>query len=172
MKNLLVLLVLSLGSVLSAQDIVIDGIEGTSWANPSWRLVRKELAVNKKTPYLYVEVEGNCHYEYEQECTPKPNGGVDCHTVPKWTCDYDSKAFTLPKEVVVKGKEVRYQKDDLDIKLGKLKSFLFWKWVKTEDYVGIFTDIKSAKLIIRDQKDVKAEVQFQELYKLNPEVKK
>ncbi|MCJ8347397.1 hypothetical protein MJH12_17795 [bacterium] len=123
MKNLIVLLIVSLGSLLSAQDIIIDGIEGSSYANPTWRLVRKELAVDKKIPYLYVEVEGNCHYEYEQVCTPLPNGGVKCHTVPKWTCDYDSKTFRLPKEVVVTGKEVRYQKGDIDIKLGKIKSF-------------------------------------------------
>ena len=149
---------------ISAEDIIIDGVR-QGWLNHNWDLIGKELIVRNQTPYIRVDTRGNCHYEYEQKCTTLPDGTVDCETVPKWVCDYRSGLFTLPDTIKTVGKEVRYMSGDDDFKLGKMKSFLFWKWVKLEKNIGIFSDIKTAKLIIRHAVTVQQEINFKELNK-------
>ena len=148
----------------NAQDIVIDGVR-QGWLNHNWDLVGKELIVRNGTPYIRVDTRGNCHYEYEQHCKTLPDGTVDCETIPKWVCDNRSGLFTLPDTIKTVGKEVRYISGDKDLKLGKMKSFLFWKWVKLEKNIGIFSDIKTAKLIIRHAVSVQQEINFKELNK-------
>lgn len=146
-----------------AEDIIIPGVR-QGWLNPNWDLVGKDLVVRNGTPYLRVDTRGNCHYEYEQECHTKPDGSVDCHTVPKWVCDHRSGLFTLPSTVKTVGKDVRFIDGNHDIKLGKMKNFLFWKWVKLEANIGIFSDIETAKLIIRDAAVVQREIKFKKLH--------
>lgn len=148
---------------VNAEDIVVPGVR-QGWLNPNWDLVGKDLIVRNGTPYLRIDTRGNCHYEYEQECHTLPNGQVSCHTVPKWVCDHRSALFTLPDTVKTVEKEVRFINEDLNIKLGQMKSFLFWSWVKLESNIGIFSDIESAKLIIRDASAVKQEINFQKLH--------
>ena len=162
MTNILlaVLSVLTLSVTCAGEPIVLDGtLQG--YLNPSWELTAKDLIVKDGTPFLKLETRGNCRYEYEQQCTPRPDGGMDCHMVPKWVCDYDAALFALPSSVVLRGKEVRYQNDGQDILIGTTKSFLWFKWVKLEDYASIWTDLKAARLILRDAREVKLEIQRQ-----------
>jgi len=161
--GMMITVFLSIVATSFAGDIVLDGT-AVHYLNPNWDLAGKDLIVRKGVPYLRVNTRGNCHYEYEQECHPKPDGGMDCKTVPKWVCDYRAGLFTLPATVKTEGSYVRFQDGEKDVKIGKMKSFLWWKWVSLEDNIGIWTDISSAKLIIRDAATVLQEVQFQELH--------
>ena len=47
-----------------------------------------------------------------------------------------------------------------------MKNFLWWKWVSLENYIGIATDIESARLIIRNPEDVNREIKFNQLNNL------
>ncbi len=148
-----------------AGDLVLDGTS-TGYLNPSWDLVGTSLITKDNTPYVRVNTEGNCHYEWRQKCQTLPDGQVHCESVPEWVCDYRSSLFTLPEEVVVQDNEVRYQTADRDIKVGSLKNFLWWKWVKLEENVGIVSDIVSARLVIRDAMSVLREKNFAQLYEV------
>jgi|SaaInl4_135m_RNA_FD_contig_31_646985_length_980_multi_5_in_0_out_0_1 hypothetical protein len=152
-------------SINFAGDLVLDGTS-TGYLNPNWDLVGTSLITKDNTPYIRVNTEGNCHYEWRQKCETLPDGHVNCTTVPEWTCDYRSALFTLPPEVVVRDNEVHYQKDERDIKVGVLKNFLWWKWVKLEENIGVFSDILSARLIIRDAMNVLREKNFAQLYQV------
>jgi hypothetical protein len=135
-----------------------------SHANPNWRIIGKELVIEKEKPYLVITTEGNCHYEYKQECHTAANGQVICNTIPNWVCDNDRAVFSLPQTIQTNEKEVRYVEGDKNLKIGTRKGFLWFKWVKLEDNVGIFSDISSAALIIRNPEDVTREINFQKLH--------
>ena len=160
------LLLFSVVSVNFSNDIVLEGTS-TGYLNPAWDMVGRDLIVKDKKPFIRIDTRGNCRYEWEQKCETDSNGNTNCHMVPEWVCDYRAALFSLPTEVQVKGKDVRYITDGQDIKIGYMKSFLWWKWVKTEEYVEIFSDINTAKLILRGQETLKQLEQFEELHKVN-----
>ena len=163
-KTLIFLLFCLLTNSIFSQDIVLKATPKDS-LDSSWTLTGKTMIVKDRIPYIRVDTQGNCRWEWRQVCTSLPSGGVNCKLEPEWTCDYRSGLFTLPAEVKVVDNEVRYVKDATSIKLGKMKNFLFWKWVSLENYVGIFTDIATARLIIRDAEEVNREIRFNQLHK-------
>lgn len=165
MQTIFKILFLSiLSSSLFAQDILLEGTPKDS-LDSTWDLVGKALIVKDSTPYIRVDTRGNCRWEWRQVCTPNQSGGVTCKPEAEWTCDYNSGLFSLPQEVKAINNEVRYINGEDNIKVGQMKNFLFWKWVSLESYVGIFTDIETARLIIRNPEEVKKEIQFNQLHK-------
>jgi len=165
--NRIVLLVMMVlfQSLTVAGDIVIPAVR-EGYINPNWELIGKDVIVYKDKPWIKLDTRGNCRYEHEQQCTPLPNGGMNCTMVPKWVCDTDSTLFRLPESVTIQGKEVRYVAEGKDIKIGTMKSFLWFKWVSAENYVGIWTDRREARLILRDQAKVAQEIRFNELHQV------
>jgi|GEM_PF-788232 len=162
--NRLVLLVAV--SINFSNDIVVEGTS-TGYLNPSWDLVGKDLIVKSNKPYLRIDTRGNCRYEWKQECQTDANGNTHCQQVPEWVCDYRASLFSLPSQVKVVGKEVRYQSEDKDLRLGKMKNFLWWKWVKLDEYVDIYSNIETAKLIIRGEETLQKMDQFEKLHKVD-----
>ena len=161
-KSLLLLVVMGFNY---ADDIVIEGTS-TGYLNPAWDLVGKDLVVKSEKPYLRIDTRGNCRYEWKQECHTDANGQTHCQQVPEWVCDYRASLFTLPEEIKVVGKEVKYQSAEKDIALGTMKSFLWWKWVKLQEYVEITSNIQTAKLIIRGEETILRQNQFATLHEV------
>jgi len=166
MRGLRPILMLLLAGFCWAGDIVIDG-EPQSYLNPNWELTGKDLIVKGGTPYIRINTQGNCRWESRQVCYPTGHGGVTCRPEWEWVCDYESTLFDLPSTIVAVDGEVRYQSGDLDLKIGVQKSFLFWKWVRLEGNVGLYSDIQTAKLIIRDAGEVEQELRFLQLHNLD-----
>ena len=166
MKLILSALIIVLSSFSGfANDLVIDGTPQHS-LNPEWVVIGKSLIVKDGTPLIRVDIRGNCRNEWKQVCTSLPNGGINCKLEPEWVCDFNSGVFSLPSEIKAVEDEVRYIKSNQNIKIGKMKNFLWWKWVSLENYIGIATDIESARLIIRNPVNVKREIKFSQLNKL------
>lgn len=159
MRKIRPILLLCLIAICPAADIVIEG-QALSYVNPDWDLMGTELIVKDAKPYIRINTRGNCRWESRQVCHPNGHGGVTCRTEHEWVCDYDSGLFSLPESIVATEGEVRYQENNQSLKIGVQRAFLFWKWVKLENYVGLFSDIVSARLIIRDPSEVNQEIRF------------
>tara|TARA_Y100000589_G_C27154011_1_gene630058 strand:- start:915 stop:1439 length:525 start_codon:yes stop_codon:yes gene_type:complete len=166
MKQILTSLIISILSINAfANDLVIEATPEHS-LNPEWAVIGKSLIVKDGSPLIRVDTRGNCRYEWKQVCTSLPSGEIQCKLEPEWVCDFSSGIFVLPPEIKTVGDEVRYLKDNRDIKIGKMKNFLWWKWVSLESYIGIVTDIETARLIIRNPEEVRREIQFNQLNNL------
>ena len=165
MKLILSALIITILSFNSfAADLIIEGTPQHS-LNPEWVVTGKSLIVKDGTPLIRVDTRGNCRHEWKQVCTSLP-GGINCKLEPEWVCDFSSGVFSLPEEIKTVEDEVRYIKASKNIKIGKMKNFLWWKWVSLENYIGIATDIESARLIIRNPEDVNREIKFNQLNNL------
>ena len=166
MKLILSALIIAILSFNSfAADLIIEGTPQHSM-NPEWVVTGKSLIVKDGTPLIRVDTRGNCRHEWKQVCTSLPGGGINCKLEPEWVCDFSSGVFSLPEEIKTVEDEVRYIKASQNIKIGKMKNFLWWKWVSLENYIGIATDIESARLIIRNPEDVNREIKFNQLNNL------
>lgn len=163
MKNLMLAMAMLVCGNCFGADIVITG-ELIKQSHTNWRIVGRELVVEKERPYLLINTEGNCHYEHKQECHTTANGQVICNTIPHWVCDNDRAVFKLPESIQVTEKEVLYTGGNENLKIGTRKGFLWFKWVSLESNIGIFSDIATASLIIRNPQDVSREIKFQSLH--------
>lgn len=92
-----------------------------------YNLTGSDLYFHQGKPYIEVRGEGDCHTEWHQECHPQGNPPVMvCHQVPQYVCYQARAQYVLPESVTLRAREVFYN----DVKIGDVKSFLFWTWIK------------------------------------------
>jgi hypothetical protein len=117
-----------------------------------YKLLGADLYFHDGKPFIEVNAEGDCHYEFHQECYW--NGGNPpqyvCHNVPTWVCVRDFARFAMPNSIVLRDKDVYYVNGGQNVKIGHVKSFLFWKWIKLHGNASIAATHASATLRIQD----------------------
>ena len=97
----------------------------------SYNLTGADLYFNQGKPYVEVRGEGDCHTEWHQECHMQGNPPqYVCHNVPQWTCVQDRVQFAMPTSVTLRNKDVFFAGPAGELKIGQVKSFLFWTWIK------------------------------------------
>lgn len=100
----------------------------------SYNLTGGDLYFHQGKPYVEVRGEGDCHYEWHQECYFQGNPPqYVCHQVPQWVCVQDRAQFLLPGSVTLANKDVFYAGANGNVRIGVVKSFLFWTWIKLGD---------------------------------------
>jgi hypothetical protein len=118
---------------------------------PHYRLTGAEMYFKDGKAYIEVRGEGDCHYEFHQECSwtgGNPPQYV-CHQVPVWTCVQDLATHALPAgAVTLQDKDVFYNAGGHALKIGVVKSFLFWKWIALLDNARIHATQSTAKLVV------------------------
>lgn len=134
----------------------------------TYKILGAELYFHDGKPFIEVSAEGDCHYEFHQECywTGGNPPQYVCHNVPTWVCVRDAARFAMPASIVLRGKDVFYTNGGHDVRIGYVKSFLFWKWINLLGNASIQAAHASATLRIQDGGAPRADRQdtFAQLY--------
>lgn len=117
-----------------------------------YKLLGADLYFHDGKPFIEVSAEGDCHYEFHQECYWSGGNPPQyvCHNVPTWVCVRDFARFAMPNSLQLRGKDVLYVNGDQNLKIGYVKSFLFWKWIKLLGNASIQATYSKATLCIQD----------------------
>jgi hypothetical protein len=116
---------------------------------PRYDVVGADMVFKSGRAHIEVRAEGDCHYEYHEECHAAGNPPTYiCHPVPTWVCLTDYASFALPSTVVLRGKEVYYTADGANLRIGVVKSFLFWSWIKLDPNARLNAGRDHASLIV------------------------
>lgn len=137
--------------VVAAQAADPVRVDGTLVGAPlpaTWRIYGAALAGNNGKIYIRVEAEGNCHTEWREECQTYPDGHVVCRPQPVWVCDQAYSLFLMPPSIRIDGKNVLYGAATGDLKIGEVRSFLFWKWIALRDGARIQPGYLQSSLIL------------------------
>lgn len=93
----------------------------------NYNLTGADLYFHQNKPYVEVRGEGDCHYEWHQECHMQGNPPqMVCQQVPQYVCYQARCTYAMPTTLTLRGREVFFN----DLKIGEVKSFLFWTWIK------------------------------------------
>lgn len=163
----LALMVLAQGAI--AGDVVVPGVLDGFPTPPSWRLTAAGVSFDSESAYVWVDAEGNCRMEHRQECYPGHNGQIICRTISEWKCDRDTAFYRLPDSVSVDtdAKRCYYTAaDGSALTIGKVKSFLWSKWIKLFDGADLSVTHDSAALTLDPDAlaDSLRADQFEQLY--------
>ncbi|MBI4860804.1 MAG: hypothetical protein HY815_11160 [Candidatus Riflebacteria bacterium] len=117
---------------------------------PAHYIIRAtELVMKDGRAYIRVFGEGDCHTEFHQECHYVGNPPqYHCYQVPQWVCYQALATFALPPVLTVNGRDVLYTANGANIKIGKVKQFLFWSWIALDENATIQASHTAAKLVI------------------------
>ena len=109
-----------------------------------------DLYFHQGKAFVEVRGEGDCHYEWHQECDMVGNPPhYVCHQVPQWTCMQDRTEFAMPASLSLRNKDVFFTGPAQgDVKIGEVRSFLFWTWIKLGDHARLVVTGSTAKLAI------------------------
>ena len=141
------LLLIAVGAF--AAGVELEGKLIGSPLPPTYNLTGNDLYFHQGNPYIEVRGEGDCHYEWHQECYMQGNPPqMVCHQVPQWVCMQDRAEFQLPASVQLRNKDVFFAATGGDVKIGSVKSFLFWTWIKLGDNAQIASTHARATLKI------------------------
>lgn len=112
----------------------------------TYNITGADLYFNHGKPYVEVRGEGDCHYEFHQECYVAGNPPqMICHQVPQWVCFQDRATYAMPASLVLRDKDV-YFTGQGDHKIGTVKSFLFWTWIALADNAKLAVTTNKAVL--------------------------
>ncbi|MBI3892762.1 MAG: hypothetical protein HY303_14665 [Candidatus Wallbacteria bacterium] len=142
------IVILAVATATAAAPVKVDGTLIGPGIPPYWRLIGAALVGHDSKIYIRVDAEGNCHTEWRQECNALPNGGVVCHQVPYYVCDQTYALYLMPSTVRIDGKSVLWNSGSADLKIGEVKSFLFWKWIALRDGANIQAGYNTAALVL------------------------
>ena len=167
-RAVLVLAVLVMGPLMAlAATVELDGkLEGAPLP-ATFSVTGGDLYFNHDVPFVEVRGEGDCHYEFHQECYMAGNPPhLVCQQVPQWVCVQDRAAFRMPASLVLRGKDVFYSASGHDTKIGAVKSFLFWTWIRLGDNAKLTVTANRAVLRVDTGAGIRAdrEVAFAALY--------
>ena len=153
----------------TAEVITIEGELAGYPTPPSFVIRAAGVDFDDESTYIWVDSEGNCRWEHRQVCYPTQNGQVVCRTEREWKCDTDTAFYRLPESCTVDtdAKRAYYTSEDgQTTAYGKVKSFLWSKWIALFDGADLDVGYDGASLVVDTealqgglQKD-----QFQELY--------
>jgi hypothetical protein len=156
MKQLLSLacaaaLALTLTSTATAETVTIPGVRVGFPTPPGWQLVDAGVSFNDDYVYIWVDAEGNCRWEHRQECWTGSDGRVHCRTEREYKCDRDSTYYKLPPSVSVneEAKRANFAADDgSSVPFGKIKRFLWSKWISLFDGASLDVTYEGASLLL------------------------
>jgi hypothetical protein len=114
-----------------------------------YALVGADLFFNGTKAYIEVRGEGDCHTEMEQQCSWYGNPPQQhCIWVPHQVC-YPARAlFAMPSSIVLSGRDVLWVDGSQSVKIGHVKSFLFWKWIVLENNAQLSVDRNRASVVV------------------------
>ena len=150
-----ILLVTLLAAGLRAEVYTVPGTLAGYPIPPGFHLIADGVTHDKGNVYIWVDAEGNCHYEYKQECYAGPNGQVICHQVPVWKCDRATAWYKLPPFVTVNEEAKRAYAEvapGAKLTIGETKQFLWSKWIKLFDGAGTQVSYQGAALVLDSAK--------------------
>lgn len=139
----------------SAEVYTVPGTPAGYPLPPGFQIRADGVTHDKGNVYIWVDGEGNCRYEYKQECYPGQNGQMICHMVPVWTCDRATAWYKLPGFVTVdEGAKRAYAEVGPGAKLtiGETKQFLWNKWIKLFDGADTQVSYQGAALVLDSAK--------------------
>lgn len=123
--------------------------------------------------YIWAQAEGNCRWESHQECFTSANGQVVCRTIRERVCDHAATNYRLPESVTVDedaAKAYYTAPDGTRLAFGKIKGFLWSKWIVPFEGAQALVNYQGAKL--RLDPEVLGQSldrdQFLELYGMDP----
>jgi hypothetical protein len=172
---LLALLVVAVIAAAPASRADHDGIvlEGQLVGHPlafGFSIGGASLELDNGHAKIVVWAEGNCHYEYDpivRETKARaadhdyhpPYDPPDHPRPPRWECDRDEAEYLLPPGISRSGDDILLAHDGQQTKIGRVKRFLFWSWIKLESNVRIDAGYDFARLVVNPGKaNVEAEV--------------
>ncbi|MBI4866729.1 MAG: hypothetical protein HY816_07230 [Candidatus Wallbacteria bacterium] len=134
--------------VQAGTPVKVDGVLTGPALPPYWRIIGAALVGHDNKIFIRVDAEGNCHTEWREECHAGPNGQVICRPVPVYVCDQTYALFQMPPTVRIDGKNVLWNSGSADLKIGEVKSFLFWKWISLREGAKIQAAYTTAALLL------------------------
>lgn len=169
-----ILLAIATSAPATAEVITIPGELAGYPTPPSFVIRAAGVNFDDQSSYIWVDSEGNCRWHYRQVCHPTGNGQVVCREEREWKCDTDTAFYRLPASCTVDtGAKRAYYTDDngQTTAYGKVKSFLWSKWIALFDGADLDVTYQGASLVIDTdaiggglQKD-----QFRDLYEADAE---
>lgn len=138
-------------SAATAENLVVPAERQGFPSPPSWQLKAAGVDFDSDGVFIWVDSEGNCRYEYRQECYTRPDGSVVCRQVPEWKCDRDTAYYALPATCTVNedAKRAYYTPEGGEaITFGKVKSFLWSKWIGLFEGASLDVTHDSAALVL------------------------
>ncbi len=157
-RKLASMALLSLGLLvggLRAETVVVPGEREGFPTPPAFRLIATGVSYNDDFAYVWVEAEGNCRWEWKQECHVGANGQVICRPVSEWKCDRDMAYYRLPATVKVDAAKKRayfVAEGANPLAFGKTKSFLWSKWIELFQGAKLSVTHQTADLVLDTEK--------------------
>lgn len=148
-QGMKVIWALVLATAASAQPIEVPGERVSPPLPAHWAIKGYQGSWEDGRFKLAVTAEGDCRYEYRQECQIVGNPPRQvCHWVPVWTCNQAVANYRMPDQFTMQDKQVHFHGAGAPRHVGKIKQFLFWKWIELDDDVRVAATHDTARLRI------------------------
>lgn len=154
----------------TAEVVEIPGVVAGFPIPPHFVLKAAGVNFDRKSAYIWVDAEGNCRWDYKQVCWTDKNGQTHCRTEREWVCQEASSYYRLPTDKVTVDKGAKrafyHAPGAAPLAFGKVKSFLWTKWIQLFDGAGLDVGYDAASLRL-DTDALQGGVekdQFRELY--------
>ncbi len=138
----------TLGGAQATEPVTVEGTLVGYPIPTYWRIFGADMVGRDGKLYLRVMAEGNCRTEWREECHSAGDGRVICRQIPERVCDETYALHLLPEGFRIDDKRVLFASGGAEYRIGKVKSFLFWKWISLRDGVNIQATYDRAALVL------------------------